>query len=234
MKIKNIQKFLIASNILIGVLFWPCSESKALDESSFCFMEYPQGKIAACFDGDTFKLTDRRIVRLAGIDAPELGKNGNKCQFFAREARAELNNLALGKKVTLFLPGKNARDKHGRILAEARLENGQSLNELLLENGMAFFMPSQELNSEFQENLRMVQEEAIREKRGMWEKLLSLPLANDSYIGDKLSLRFFPETAPNIQYIKPRNRIYFDSLMDAFLYGYAPDRSCSFWPELSN
>ena len=47
----------------------------------------PEGVVARCFDGDTLKLTDRRVVRLAGIDTPELGRDNRKPQFYAREAR---------------------------------------------------------------------------------------------------------------------------------------------------
>ena len=36
------------------------------------------GKVAKCFDGDTLKLTDRRTVRLAGIDAPEVSHRKQK------------------------------------------------------------------------------------------------------------------------------------------------------------
>ena len=36
------------------------------------------GKVAKCFDGDTIKLTDRRTVRLAGIDAPEMDHGKHK------------------------------------------------------------------------------------------------------------------------------------------------------------
>lgn len=31
--------------------------------------------------------------------------------------------------------------------------------------------------------------------------------------------------------MKPRNRIHFGTLMDAFMAGYAPARVCPFWPE---
>ena len=57
----------------------------------------PEGVVARCFDGDTLKLTDRRVVRLAGIDTPELGRDNRKPQFYAREARQELDALAKGQ-----------------------------------------------------------------------------------------------------------------------------------------
>lgn len=77
--------------------------------------------VARCFDGDTLKLTDRRIVRLAGIDAPEVAHDGGKAQFYARQSREELDRLAKGRKVHLFAAGINSRDRHGRIVADVRL-----------------------------------------------------------------------------------------------------------------
>lgn len=190
----------------------------------------PGGVVARCFDGDTLKLADRRIVRLAGIDAPELAHDGEKAQYYARQSRQELNRLAQGRKVRLFAAGLNSRDRHGRIVADARLEDGQSLSELMLEQGAAFYHPCKDLNPQWQERLRALQEQAISERRGLWAQLLSLPLARENYTGNRNSLRFFPAGCPEAEHIKPRNRVYFGTLMDAFLAGYAPARICEFWP----
>lgn len=190
----------------------------------------PSGVVARCFDGDTLKLTDRRIVRLAGIDAPEVAHDGGKAQFYARQSREELDRLAKGRKVHLFAAGINSRDRHGRIVADVRLEDGQSLSDLMLSRGAAFYYPHQDQNPQLQERLRGLQEEAINERRGLWAYLLSLPLARQNYTGNRNSLRFFPADCPEAEHIKPRNRVYFGTLMDAFLAGYAPARVCQFWP----
>lgn len=190
----------------------------------------PAGVVARCFDGDTLKLADRRIVRLAGIDAPELAHDGEKAQFYARQSREELNRLAKGRKVRLFAAGIDSRDRHGRIVADARLEDGQSLSDLMLSRGAAFYYPHQDQSPQLQERLRALQEQAISERRGLWAELLSLPLARENYTGNRNSLRFFPAGCPEAEHIKPRNRVYFGTLMDAFLAGYAPARVCPFWP----
>ncbi|MDE5879487.1 MAG: nuclease, partial [Desulfovibrio sp.] len=72
---------------------------------------------------------------------------------------------------------------------------------------------------------------AIHERRGLWAHLLELPLAQETYVGNRGSLRFFPVKCPEARHIKPRNRVHFGTLMDAFLAGYAPARVCVFWPE---
>lgn len=190
----------------------------------------PKGVVARCFDGDTLKLTDRRVVRLAGIDSPEAGHDGKKSQYYAREAREVLNSLAQGQKVRLLTAGIKNRDRHGRIIADVVLEDGQSLNDLMIKRGAAFFYPHQDLSPQLQERLLALQQEAIAARRGLWAHLLSLPLAMAAYTGNRDSLRFFPADCPDAQRIKPRNRVHFGLLMDAFLAGYAPARVCSFWP----
>ena len=190
----------------------------------------PLGAVAHCFDGDTFKLTDRRVVRLAGIDSPELSKGSVKAQFFAREAREQLSTFAKGQQVQLLQAGVKHRDPHGRILAEVLLPDGTSLNEAMVRNGAAYFYPHQDLSPQLQERLRSLQQEAITARRGMWAFLLSQPVAKNTYLGNKESLRFFPADCAEAQHIRPRNRVYFGNLMDAFMAGYAPARLCPFWP----
>ena len=190
----------------------------------------PLGFVATCFDGDTLKLTDRRIVRLAGIDAPELAKGDRKGQLFAREARGQLTTLTQGQQVKLLQAGVKHRDLHGRILAEVLLPDGRSLNEIMVRDGAAYFYPHRDLSPQLQERLRNLQHEAIAERRGMWGFLLSQPVAKNTYLGNKESLRFFPSDCAEAQKIRPRNRVYFGNLMDAFMAGYAPARICPFWP----
>lgn len=194
-------------------------------------VQHSEGIVAYCFDGDTVKLRDRRIVRLAGIDAPETAHKDSPAQYYSRQARQLIEELARGKTVQLEFPGENIRDRHNRLIANVILPDGQSLNELMVANGAAFFYPHPDLDAEFMEKLRELQAEAIQDRRGFWEKLLSLPLADDHYVGNKNSLRFFPANCPPAINMKPRNRENFGALIDAFLAGYAPARICIFWPE---
>lgn len=193
-------------------------------------VSHPAGTVVHCFDGDTFKLNDRRVVRLAGIDAPEVPHGEQKGQLYSRKARRFLQEQAQGKKITLDFPSVQPKDRFGRLVAEAFLENGASLNEILISEGAAFFYPHQDLNPAFQEKLKEAQTKAIQEKRGMWEELLTLPLAQEPYVGNRQSMRFFPADCPELQNIKPRNKVHFGNLMDAFLAGYTPARICLFWP----
>ena len=218
---------LCAAAALLGLLLCAYPALRAEEQP----MAQPDGMVAHCFDGDTFKLRDRRVVRLAGIDSPELGRGETIPQYYAREAKAELERLTRGQQVSLYSAGVSDHDRHGRLVADVRLADGRSLNDLMVASGAAFFYPHRDLGPEFQERLRELQAEAIHERRGLWAHLLELPLAQETYVGNRGSLRFFPVNCPEARHIKPRNRVHFGTLMDAFLAGYAPARVCLFWPD---
>lgn len=213
--------------LLVIILLASAGGILAADKAN---INHPDGIVTRCFDGDTVKLADRRVVRLAGIDSPELSHKGSQAQYYSRSARQALESLVRGKKVRLEFPGVNPRDRYGRLVADVIMQDGQSANAAMVEQGAAFFYPHQDLNPEYQENLLKLQQDAIHERRGMWQRVLSLPIAQNNYIGNRASLRFFPASCPEAQRIKPRNRVNFGTLMDAFLAGYAPARICPFWP----
>ncbi|MCR5563212.1 MAG: thermonuclease family protein [Desulfovibrio sp.] len=189
-----------------------------------------EGQVSVCFDGDTLKLNDRRIVRLAGIDAPEVAHKNLQAQYYSREARLLLIKLAKGRKVSLLPAGSEEKDAYGRIIADVILPDGSSLSDAMVSSGAAFFYPHKNLTPSLQKRLLELQRQAMREKRGMWQHILSSPIAKQNYIGNRTSLRFFPEDCPEAQRIKPRKQMHFGTLLDAFHAGYAPARICPFWP----
>jgi len=188
--------------------------------------------VVHCFDGDTVKLMDRSVVRIAGIDCPELAHESTREQFFARDAQKILEEAVKGQKVTLVFVGTQTKDRYGRILADLVLEDGQSVAALMIEKGAAFAYPFKNLYPEFQETLLEKQKEAIGKRQGMWEELLTSSIATQNYVGNQESMRFFPDDCPKANTIKPRNRVYFGTVMDAFLAGFAPSRVCPFWPNV--
>jgi micrococcal nuclease len=92
----------------------------------------PVWHVVSVHDGDTLRaIDDERIehrVRLAGIDAPEMG------QAFGRVSRDRLRELALRQQVVVHLLGQ---DRYGRDLA--RLEaGGVDLCRQLVAEGLAW------------------------------------------------------------------------------------------------
>lgn len=193
-------------------------------------LAHPAGTVVSCFDGDTLKLSDRRIVRLAGLDAPEVSHKDKKAQYYSKQAKIILENLTRGRLVELEFPGVSSKDNYGRLICNLILPDGRSLNEELVSQGAAFFYPHRDLNPQFQDKLLELQTDAINERRGMWDKILSSPVSAKPYVGNQQSMRFFPADCPEAETIKPRNRVNFGTLMDAFMAGYAPARVCPFWP----
>ena len=84
-------------------------------------------KVVEIIDGDTFKLENKQLILLDGLDAPEL----KYC--LGQEAKEALSKLILGKRVVLLDP---YADKFGRVIALV-LCDGQIVNEIMIRNGYA-------------------------------------------------------------------------------------------------
>ncbi|MEA3273709.1 MAG: thermonuclease family protein [Pseudomonadota bacterium] len=98
-----------------------------------------QVEVAHVIDGDTLVLASGDRVRLLGIDAPELGRDGAPNEPYAREARAELRRaLQPNHAPALILSGSEPRDRHGRRLAHLYDWKGRNLSEHLLRRGLAY------------------------------------------------------------------------------------------------
>ena len=159
---------------LLALLFF-ANQSQSVENKS-------KAVVASCFDGDTVKLADRRVVRITGIDAPEVVHDNAPEPFYAQKARDELFALLGGKKVTLKTTSVTPRDRFGRLLADLILEDGQSIAELMVKRGAAYFFPHKELAPDFQERLLLLQREAITARVGLWELLLEDSVARESYV----------------------------------------------------
>lgn len=87
----------------------------------------PGENVANVIDGDTFQLPSKQLVRLMGVDAPEL----ENC--FGYESKEALTKKISGEKVVLKEVGT---DMYRRILALVYLD-GELVNEYMAKNGYA-------------------------------------------------------------------------------------------------
>lgn len=218
----------------------------------------PEGKVVMVLDGDTLRLADRRTIRLACIDAPDRsfsspmyhanqGLREDNFQpargaarieqrsfmgmeyKYAYEAYKELKKKALKQRVRLTAP-KREKDPQGRLIADVILKDGTSLSSYLVANGLAYVVITPSYPKEYTDDLVALQSKAIAEKRGFWDMLFSQAAARQPYTGNKATYLFYSGSDIRSQQIKPRLRVYFGTLMDAFMAGFAPASAGDFWP----
>lgn len=142
--------------LLLAVWLGGC----AADEASTAVVE-------RVIDGDTLVLESGETVRLIGVDAPEIAKDGRPGQPYSQRAKAFVRRLAEGKTVRLERDAQE-RDRYGRLLAYVYLPDGSMLNERLLAEGYALQMTIPP-NVRYAERLLAAERRARDEKRGLWQ-----------------------------------------------------------------
>ncbi|MBL3654879.1 thermonuclease family protein [Fulvivirga sediminis] len=122
------------------------------------FAEEFSGKVINVIDGNTLEVLseDNETIKvlLSEVDCPEEG------QRFSEEARRFTMKLALKKKVTVELKGK---DRWGNKLAVVVLKNGVNLNNELVSKGLAWAYKAEE-------RLVALEQNARDQKVGLWSE----------------------------------------------------------------
>ena len=126
------------------------------------------GVVKSIVDGDTLILDDGREVRLVGIQAPKLplGRAGFAEWPGAREAKAALSNLALGRELSLSHGGRRS-DRHGRLLAHLHDSEGRWIQGELISQGMARVYSFAD-NRALVEKMLGLEKAARAARRGIW------------------------------------------------------------------
>ncbi len=153
--------FLILLLVLAGGVSAPAKDTGGLAPAG-------TGVVKEIVDGDTLILDDGREVRLVGIQAPKLplGRAGFAEWPLAREAKAALSGLALGRRLTVSHGGRRT-DRHGRLLAHLHDRSGRWIQGELITQGMARVYSFADNRSLVEEMLGL--EKAARAaRRGIW------------------------------------------------------------------
>lgn len=182
----------------------------------------PLRAVRRVVDGDTLALADGRLVRLIGVNAPEIDHEARLAEPMGLEARDFVSRLIPPAGVRLEFD-LETKDRHGRTLAYVFLPDGRMLNEELLREGLAYCLPTPP-NLKYDERLLRAQRAALQEKKGLWGLLQETPGLR--YLGSRRSRRFHLASCPAARRIASANRISFFSLREAFFAGYAPARDC--------
>jgi endonuclease YncB( thermonuclease family) len=128
-------------------------------------------EISEVLDGDTVAIKNtqnqRIVIRLLGIDAPELG------QDFGDQARKNLEEKLAGKKVRLAFEPHGMPDEKGRILAKILIDDIDVCSEQVRE-GFAWFYEEHKERLGILEigQLKELQTDAKKEKLQLWQNKL--------------------------------------------------------------
>jgi micrococcal nuclease len=173
-------------------------------------------------DGDTLVLAGGIKVRVLGIDAPEMEKDGLPADFLAHKAKAALTELTLNRTVGLSYD-RLRYDHYGRLLAYLWLPDQTLVNAELVRRGLARVYGIAP-NLRYQKDLLAAQQEAIGAQRGIWRQLLKQD--EPFYLGNRHTLRLHRPKCPMAAKMARANQVRFTSLKEAYLQGYSPCRSC--------
>lgn len=199
---------------LIIVIFLVCQTS--------AYAQVSHHRVKYVFDGDTILIDTGQRVRYAGIDAPEIGREGDVHQFMALEAKGFNRRLLEQSKIRLEFDHER-KDRHGRLLAYVFLQSGDMVNGLLISRGLAHVF-YKEPNIKYQSILLGYQRQAMTEKLGIWaDHVVAL---EPYYVGNSGSKRFHRPLCPSGKRIHPKRRVMFGTRHDAFWQGYSPCRRC--------
>jgi micrococcal nuclease len=128
------------------------------------------GKVAGVIDGDTLKLNTGLKVQLTEIITPHLGYAGGSDEPLARDARATLEKIALGRPARLGYGGAK-RFKETTALAQlfVQTEGGRWVwvQEAMLREGMARVRTWRD-NHIRSNTLYADEAQARAEKKGIW------------------------------------------------------------------
>lgn len=120
-------------------------------------------------DGDTLDLVDGRRVRLIGINAPEIGRQGKPSEPYAQAARRELQQLVADSSELRLLVGEEQQDRYGRTLGHLFDGMGVNIEARLLRQGLGFTVavpPNLQLL-----DCHLQQEQQARHQRlGVWSR----------------------------------------------------------------
>ncbi|HEY5716386.1 MAG TPA: thermonuclease family protein [Psychromonas sp.] len=119
-------------------------------------------------DGDTVTLDSGRLVRLIGINTPEIDhQNNDHSQPFALAAKQLLEEqIKAGDKLHLIFD-HTRQDKYGRLLAYVFTQKGINLGLLQLQSGLAQHWVIGK-NDLFWQCFQAAEQQARLSKKGLW------------------------------------------------------------------
>jgi len=155
-----------------------------------------RGIVVTVHDGDTVRVRldggPEETVRLIGVDSQELDDAREAVRLMAFLAKRFAFGRLYRAKVTL-LPGPEARDSYGRLLAFVRTADGDLFNVTLVREGYAFAFLKFPFDEALRKELKAAEAEARQAGRGLWRKEPYLVIGAeeaDQHVAEVLTVRF--------------------------------------------
>lgn len=121
-------------------------------------------------DGDTVKLRDGRKIRLIGINAPELARDGQKAEAYALQARDRLRSLLASHNNQIkIIHGQESKDHYQRHLSHLFLPDGTNLQAQLLSSGLVSAITIAP-NDRFSDCYQQTEKKAFCAKKALWSR----------------------------------------------------------------
>ncbi len=125
--------------------------------------------VVRVIDGDTIELSDKRTIRLLGIDTPEKNHPTKKIECFATVASEKTAELLTNQEVEIKLDkSQSEKDKYGRTIAYVyRKSDNLFINQELIAQGYAY---EYTFNApyRFQSDFKAAQKNAEQNDLGLW------------------------------------------------------------------
>ncbi len=132
-KALRLSVFFIAAAVFSGSIFF-----SGLVFAGCSVKKYNEAvRVLRVTDGDTVVLTDKRKIRLIGINTPELAHYPKPAEAFSLQAKRFVEASIRPNKNVYLKYGAERKDHYGRVLAHLFLNDGRNLNAMLVENGLA-------------------------------------------------------------------------------------------------
>lgn len=133
-------------------------------------------------DGDTVVLEDDRRVRIIGINTAELNAPQPWSRSLARQGSNAVDRWRRNSQRIFLIEGKEALDRHGRVLAHLINEHGELLSQYLIAQGIAAATAVRP-NTVCANHLSEIEQRARSAGSGVWHK------RNPWFVSDELILK---------------------------------------------
>ncbi len=150
----------------LAVFFLPCDGFSGA-------LSVLEARLGEVVDGDTIRLSDGRVVRYIGVDAPEVRRrSGGKWVYdpepWSEEATRQNKRWTEGSVLRLEFDPDVPNDRHGRLLAYV-FADGVFVNEAILRVGLArvYIVGPHTL---YRRLFKDAEAEAVQYRRGLWSK----------------------------------------------------------------